>query len=278
MLSARETRSAYANGQTYLCIVMAGWFVVPMFSILRYTPDVPAVAHVLFGITVVYLLFFFFWKAVNHLEERASHLKNLLWGVLLFYLLWVSATLTEESLWGDLNDSFWIIYAPFQYLLMGVMLNPIRPALRRERSLFAQSVLSRPGFWAALLAIGTVLPNIYSTDFASTAMSIYTLLAGLGTAFLARGLATNTPSRYPFILGSCWLLLNVIPSFFALGGGSSLRENPLHPGTISPFLYLMAGYNGGDLDAPAVAYLFYGVLLVVGVMLCLRQGRSAVPD
>lgn len=276
MLSARETRSAYATGQTYLCLVLAGGLILPMFSILRYAPDVPEVAYLLFSITLLYLLFFFFWKAVNHLEERASHLKVLLSGGLVFYVLWVSATLTDDMLWGNLSDSFWVIYAPFQYLLMGIMLNPIRPALLRERILFAKSLLSRPGFWAVLLAIGTVLPNIHATDLAFTAMSFYTLLAGLGTAFFARGLSINNPSRYPFFLGSGWLLLNVVPLFFALAGGS-ISQNPLHPSTISPFLYLVSGYDNSDIDLPSVAYLFYSALLFVGLTLCLRPKRPAVP-
>ena len=154
MLSARETRSAYATGQTYLCLLVLSFPVIPFFSGLRYASGVPTVAYVLCVLLALYFMLFFFWKSVNHLEERAAHLKILLAIGLLFYIVMVGSALSSEEIWGELDDSIWVIYAPVQYLLMGIMLNPIRPERVRERMLFAKSPLSNPVYWMLLLTAG----------------------------------------------------------------------------------------------------------------------------
>ena len=270
MLSARETRSAYATGQTYLCLLVLSITVLPFFSYLRYAPDVPMVAYGLFCILALYLLLFFFWKSVNHLEERARHLKILLFIGLVFYIMLVGVSLSDEEMWGDLNHSIWFCYGPVQYLLLGIMLNPIRPTRVRERILFSKSLLSRPLFWMIVLTIGTLLPNIYATDFASSAMSLYTLLAGAGTGLFARGLCMKKPARFPFVLGFSWLLLNVLPFFTAVTGVSG-DERTWHPALISPFFYLVSSYDSRWSEAPMTAYIVYGALMIIGLMMGLRR-------
>lgn len=272
MLSARESRSAYATGQTYLILLVSSFVLLPTLTMLRYNNDTPWVAYVLAWTIAVYGQLFFFWKAVNHLEERAKHLQVLLGITLLFYLLLVALVLSQPIVWGALKDSIWLIYGPVQYFLMGIMLNPIRPERARERMLLAQSPLSKPHFWALLLIAGTLLPNIHAEDFAATAMSIYVVLAGLGTGLMARALSLRHPSRYPVILGSCWLLLNVLPSFAAMGGGRG-DDWAWHPAMISPFFYLVTGYVESWDTAPGTAYIFYGLLLLLGLVI----GRPRKP-
>lgn len=272
MLSARETRSAYATGQTYLCLFLISFTLGPFLGMMRYAPDIPIEAQALLVISTLYLGLFFFWKSVNHLEERASHLRMLLGIGLAFYVLLVAVGLCNEELWGDLDDSIWAIYAPIHYLLMGVMLNPMRPTKQRERVLFDKSRLSRPLYWAILLSTGALLPNLYSDDFAFTAMSVYTVLAGLGTACFARGLTARNPGRYPVVLGMSWLLLNLIPGFTAIAGVSD-DERIWHPALISPFYYLVDSYSDPHYEITFTAYGFYLVLLLVGLTLCLRKTK-----
>ena len=269
MLSARESRSAYATGQTYLALIV---FFIPsstVFSVLRYTDDAPFVAYLLCVIIALYLTLFLFWKAVNHLEERAAHLKWLLTIGLVFYLLLLGVVLSSEQLWGGLNDSIWFAFGPLHYFLMGIMLNPIRPARARERMLFAQSPLSKPLYWGLLLCAGALLPNIHASNFEFTAMSVYTVLAGMGTALFARGLSIAKPERFPFVLGFSWLLLNVIPTFAAITGIGD-ADHAMHPALISPFFYLISSFDGGWHEVPVVAYAFYAVLGAVGLALCLK--------
>lgn len=270
MLSARETRSAYATGQTYLCLLVLSFTVLPFFTYLRYAPDVPIVAYLMFSVLALYFLLFFFWKSVNHLEERARHLRILLTISAVFYLLLVGLSLSTEEIWGDLNGSIWFVYGPMQYLLLGIMLNPIRPTRLRERILFAKSPLSRPLFWMVMLSVGTLLPNFYATDFAFTAFSLYTLLAGLGTGLMARALSLKNPTRFPFVLGFSWLLLNVLPAFTAITGVNG-DEQMWHPALISPFFYLVSAYDTSPAEAPITAYVFYGTLAVLGLILGLRR-------
>lgn len=282
MLSARETRSAYATGQTYLCLMVLSFTVLPLFSYLRYAPDVPLVSYILFSLLSLYFLLFFFWKSVNHLEERARHLRILLTIGAVFYVLLVGVSLYSDEMWGDLNGSIWFLYGPMQYLLLGIMLNPIRPSRLRERILFAKSPLSRPLFWMILLSVGTLLPNIYATDFAFTALSLYTLLAGMGTGLLARALSLKNPSRFPFVLGFSWLLLNVLPAFTAITGVSG-GDRTWHPVMISPFFYLVASYDDSWGEAPITAYVFYGILILVGLIMGLRRkpeegSRVVIPE
>jgi ABC-type transport system involved in multi-copper enzyme maturation permease subunit len=279
MLSARETRSAYATGQTYFCLLILSFTVLPFLGMLRYAPDVPLVAYILCVLSALYLLLFLFWKSVNHLEERADHLKKLLTIGLVFYIILVATALSTDEIWGELNRSIWALYAPVQYLLMGIMLNPIRPERLRERMLFAKSPLSNPIYWMLLLALGTLLPNVYAEDFSSTVMSFYTLLAGLGTGLFARGLSLRKPARFPFVLGFSWLLLNVLPAFTAITGVSG-DERIYHPSMISPFCYLISSYDSSWQEAPLTAFAFYAALAVVGLVIGSRwerQARAAVP-
>jgi hypothetical protein len=276
MLSARETRSAYATGQTYLCLVVLSFTVLPFFSMLRYAPNIPGVAYALCIVIALYFALFFFWKSVNHLEERAHHLKMLLAVGLVFYLVLVATAVSTDKIWGSLNQSIWFIYAPVHYMLMGIFLNPIRPEKMRERMLFAKSPLSNPLYWAILLSIGTLLPNIHSDDFACTSMSAYTVLAGLGTGLFARGLSIKKPARFPFVLGFSWLLLSVLPAFTAIGGVNG-SDKALHPAMISPFFFLVSSYDDSWQEAPVTAYVFYVALMIVGLVLCAR-GRTRPPS
>lgn len=276
MLSARETRSAYATGQTYLCLVVLSFTVLPVFSFLRYAPDPPAVAYGLCTLLAVYISLFFFWKAVNHLEERAHHLKVLLRIGLVFYVAMVGLALSSEEIWGSLTDSVWVIYAPINYMLLGIFLNPMRPERVRERMLFSKSPLSNPLYWCILICVGTLLPNIHSDDFGSVSVSAYTVLAGLGTGLFARGLSAKKPARFPYVLGFSWLLLSVLPSFTAIGGGLNDGDRGLHPALISPFVFLVSSYDSNWQEVPITAYAFYAGLMVVGLVLCWR-GRTKPP-
>jgi ABC-type transport system involved in multi-copper enzyme maturation permease subunit len=275
MLSARETRSAYATGQTYLCLLVFGFTVLPFLSILRYAPNAPTVAYVLAGLISLYTLLFFFWKAVNHLEERASHLKILLAIGLVFYLALLGTALSTDKIWGDVRDSIWLVYAPLHYFLMGIFLNPIRPEKARQRTLLAKSPLSSPVYWSLLLAIGALLPNIYATDYSCIVLSGFTVLAGIGTGLFARGLSIRKPARFPFVLGFSWLLLNVLPAFTAIGGVDDV-ERAYHPALISPFFFLVSSYDDGWHDTPLTAAAFYLCLGLVGLALSLRG--SAAPS
>lgn len=275
MLSARETRSAYATGQTYLCILLLGMFVLPLISAMRYATDVPTKAYVICGLLIVYLLLFFFWKSVHHLEERAFHLKVILTVGLLFYIVLLAIMLSEETLWGEIRDSIWIFYAPLNYFLFGLMLNPQRPERLHERQLFAQSPLSRPFYWVLLLVTGTLLPNIYSSEFNFIALSFYTVLAGLGTALISRALASRQPSRFPVVYGVLCLLLNVIPIFFAIIEPAT-GDKSMHPSTLSPIVYLVTSYDSISHTTPVLAYTFYSILVVVGLVLSWRRQKPAV--
>lgn len=274
MLSARETRSAYATGQTYLCLMMLGGPALSSVGALRYADNIPTNVYVMGWLIAVYLMLFCFWKSVNHLEERAVHLRIVLGVGAAFYLLVIAASLATDDLWGNINNSFWSLYAPAQYLLMGLLLNPNRPQKARERELFAGSILSRPLLWVGLLTVGTLLPNIYALDFTSSAISVYTLLAGLGTVCLARGLSARNPARYPYVLGFGWLLLNVVPAFFAIGGIST-DQQAYHPAAISPIFFLITAFDEGWNDPPFTAAFFYGALILFGLLMEFRRGKSA---
>ncbi len=273
MLSARETRSAYATGQTYLCLMLLSGPVISSTAMLRYGDDIPVRAYLMALLVIVYLMLFCFWKSVNHLEERALHLRVLLSIGLVFYVALVGISLSTDRFWGDFDHSFWALYGPAQYLLLGIMLNPARPQRQRERQLFARSFLSRPLFWVGLLAMGTLLPNIYAADFTAAAMSVYTLVAGLGTALFARALSGKKPGRYPYILGFSWLLLNVVPVFFAIGGVST-DQQLYHPASLSPLFFLGTAFDDGWRDPPLVAAIFYSVLILFGLLMGLRQGKG----
>lgn len=273
MLSARETRSAYATGQTYLSLLVLSIVVGPLIGGLRYGNDPPWRAIALALIVSAYLLLFFFWKSANHLEERAAHLKTLLKTGLVFYLIILAVALSSERFWGSVNNSIWPVWAPVHYFLMGVFLNPTLPERQRERRLFSESRWSNPLLWISILGAGTMLPVVYSTDSNSTELAFYTLLAGLGSGLLARGLALKKPRNFAVILGAIWLTLNIIPPFFAIGGGLSAADKSFHPSLISPLMFLTAGVDTSWSDVAVLPLVFYGFLMLVGMGLCMR-GRT----
>lgn len=277
MLSARETRSAYATGQTYLSLLILSGFVGPLIGILRYGGDAPWQALAIIVLVAIYLLLFFFWKSANHLEERAAHLKTILKIGLGFYILIVLVALSTEKFWGSINNSIWVLWAPAHYLLMGIFLNPSLPERQRERRLYANSPWSNPLTWMVVLGTGTLLPVVYSSDANSTEIAFYTLLAGLGSGLLARGLALNRPGQFPVILGGIWLTLNIIPPFFALGGLVE-ADKPFHPSFLSPLMFLTAGLDNSWQKTALLPLVFYAVLLVIGLVLCMRRREPKPPQ
>ena len=158
---------------------------------------------------------------------------------------------------------------------MGIFLNPNLPERRREREIYKKSRWSHPLTWVLLFALGILLPNAYATEPQFTEMSLYTLLASFGTGILARGLATKKPSQFPYILGALWLALNVIPPFFALAGLDS-SDKAYHPAFISPLMFLVSGYDNSWSDIAVLAFVFYGVLALIGLFLC-RRSRAEAP-
>ena len=94
-------------------------------------------------------------------------------------------------------------------------------------------------------------------------------MAGLSTAWFARGLALKSPNRYPQILGASWLLLNVVPAFTAVDQFS--RDSHVwHPATLSPFTMLISYADGTPRQFPALAIVFYLGLFIAGVVLHIR--------
>ncbi len=274
MLSARETRSAYATGQAYFGLVFLFCFGTPFLIGLRYAPNTPTAVYALVAVTGLYLALFLFWKSVNLLEERARHIKILLGLGIVFYLVMLTTALWDDYLWRDIDDSLWFAYGPIHYLLMGVLLNPARPKRRRERELFSKSFLSRPSLWVTMLGLGCFLPLIHEPETDFFICGTYTALAGLGTALFARGMSIKKTSRYPFILGFSWLLLNVLPGFTAIIDGYSGSARTLHPAGISPVVFLISSYessSGWNNAVPVLPMVFYGILMIVGLVLSARR-------
>lgn len=274
MMSARETRSSYATGQTYLGLAVVCFFGVFGAVPFRYASEVPGLVYVALSLLIVYLGLFFFWKAVNHLEERARHLKILLWIGLLFYLLFLAVTVAMQYTVPDLDDGIWSVSGPLHYFLFGMLLNPMRPGTRVEQERFEKSLLSRPAVWMVIFTIGLMAPLTLCDDGRAIAICLYGLLAGLSTAWFARGLALlKNPQRYPQILGGLWLLLNVLPAFAAVGDFSQ-STHEWHPATLSPFVMLMEYADFAPNDPPTTAVVFYGLLFVAGVVLHRRHMRK----
>ena len=269
MMSARETRSAYATGQTYLGLIFVCWFIMAVVGMLRYAPDVPAAVYVFITLVFLYLGLFLFWKAVNHLEERARHLKILLGTGLLFYILFLGLAVYLQEYVPDVDDAVWAVSGPLHYFLFGILLNPMRPGRRVERERFAKSMLSRPLTWMIVLSVGLMAPLGICQDDQAIAICLYGLMAGLSTAWFARGLALKSPNRYPQILGASWLLLNVVPAFTAVDQFS--RDSHVwHPATLSPFTMLISYADGTPRQFPALAIVFYLGLFIAGVVLHIR--------
>jgi hypothetical protein len=273
MMSARETRSAYATGQTYLGLIFICWF--GMFAVigLRYTPDIPALVYVALSLWIIYLGLFLFWKAVNHLEERARHLKIMLMIGLVFYLIFIGIAVAIQYTVPDVDDAVWAVSGPLHYFLFGLLLNPMRPGTRVERERFSKNLLSRPAVWMVILSIGLLAPLTLCKDDQAIAICIYGLVSGLSTAWFARALALNKPNRYPQILGGCWLLFNVLPAFTAIDDFSQGTQI-WHPATVSPITMLIAYADDAPYTLPGVALVFYGVLFLVGVALHRRHARK----
>lgn len=274
MMSARESRSAYATGQTYLGLVFICWF--GMFGVigLRYAPDVPNMVYVSVALSCLYLGLFLFWKSVNHLDERARHLKILLSIGLAFYILFLGLAVLTQELDPNIQDEIWAISGPVHYLLFGLLLNPMRPSTKVERDRFETSLLSRPSFWIVVLTMGLLLPLLICKDDKAIAICLYGLMAGLSTAWFARCLATGRTGRYPQILGACWLLLNLLPGFTAIEDFYP-RTHEWHPATISPFAMLVSYIDSSPTHLPYLAMGFYAVLLIVGLMVQRRRSKNS---
>ena len=272
MMSARESRSAYATGQTYLGLFFICFF--GMFGVigLRYAPDVPQVIYLSVALTCLYLGLFLFWKSVNHLDERARHLKVLLSIGLIFYVLFLGLAVLTQYLEPSIDDEVWAFSGPVHYLLFGLLLNPMRPSTKIERERFETSLLSRPSFWIVVLSLGLLLPLLICKDDKAIAICLFGLMAGLSTAWFARCLAAGRTDRYPQILGASWLLLNLLPAFTAIEDFYP-RNHEWHPATISPCAMLGAYIEDSPTHLPYLAIVFYSVLLIVGVLVQRRRSK-----
>ena len=273
MMSARENRSAYATGQTYLGLVFICWFGLMGLLGLRYGEDIPFLVYFVVGLTLLYIALFLFWKAVNHLEERARHLKILLSIGLVFYVIILGTAAFAQYNIPDIDSAVWAISGPVHYLLFGLLLNPMRPSRQIERRRFDKSFLSRPVFWVLMLTVGLMLPLTICDDDSALAICLYGLMAGLCSAWFARGLSLKRPSRYPQVLGAVWLLLNVLPAFSAFDSFDRYSHS-WHPATISPITMLVHYADGYASSTPNVAIAFYLGLFMVGQALHIRFQRK----
>lgn len=272
MMSARETRSAYATGQTYLGLVFLCWFGLAVLGGLRYAPDVPLPVYIGACFTLLYLGLFMFWKSVNHLEERARHTKVLLSIGLIFYLVVLALVGFCQATYPWFEDGIWAGAGPLHYFLFGILLNPMRPARKVERRRFEASLLSRPILWTVVLSLGLLVPLIFNDEDRVLAINLYALVSGFCTAWFARGLALGRENRYPQILGASWLLLNVVPAFATIE--EFRRSNDWwHPGTISPFAMLVGFLDKSPETVPALALAFYGFLFTVGQFRHMRMAK-----
>ena len=274
MMSARESRSAYATGQAYLGLILLGGIPAWTVGVLKYIPDVPVLVYVFIWLIALYFGLFFFWKSVNHLDDRAQYLKTLLAIGLLFYLVFIGLTLAIQHNVPDIVDAIWAMSGPVHYFLFGVLMNPMRPGRRVERERFDKSVLSRPVFWILVLSVGLLAPLGFCEDDKAIAICLYGLMSGLCTAWFARGLALKSPNKYPQILGASWLLLNVVPAFTAVDAFS--RDSHFwHPATLSPITMLFAYAEGTPRTFPVLAIVLYLGLFIAGVVMHARfQARK----
>lgn len=275
MMSARESRSAYATGQTYLGLIFIGWFGLFGVIGLRYAPDVPPQIYGVIALGVLYLGLFLFWKAVNHLEERAHHLRVLLLIGLVFYVLFLALVGLLRYTIPDLDDAVWAASGPVHFFLFGMLLNPMRPSSKIERERFARYLVSRPGFWMVVLSVGLLTPLVWCKDDKAIAICFYALLAGLSIAWFARGMALKNPRTYPSYLGGSWLLLSVVPAF-TLVEPLTRSGQAWHPGTLSPAVMLFAYADSTPVEVPVLAVIFYLGLFLAGLVLHSRfESRAA---
>lgn len=270
LMSARESRSAYATGQTYLGLIFILWISLILIVGLRYDTDLHWVFYLATALVCLYLGLFLFWKSVNHLEERARHLNILLCITVTFYLILWSLTAFAHSRVPAIGDSVWMLSAFIHYFLFGLLFNPMRPDKRIEKIRFERSLLSRPLFWAILLTLGLLIPLGFCSDNSTIAVCLYALMAGSCTAWFARGLAQSRPLAYPQILGSCWLILNVLPAFTAM---ETVTKDNLwwHPAIISPLIAVFQFLERVPKSVPVVAVVFYTALFLLGCIGHLRQ-------
>lgn len=264
MMSARETRSAYATGQTYLGLAFICFFGSFLLGGLRYQNDLDIVVYVGVWSFLAYLALFLFWKSVNNLEDRAHHVLVLLKIGLFYYIFMVCFMLFCQWYLPGFDGAAWAGSAPIHYLLFGVLLNPMRPSRRVEQERFSKSILSRPLFWCALFSVGLLGPMAVCKSDDAIAICAYAWMAGLSTAWFARGLALQKPERYAHILGMSWLLLNLVPSFAAVSGVHS-DNYATHPASISPVVSMGIYMDGGDPGFPILAACFYAFLFAIGV-------------
>ncbi len=273
-MSARESRSAYATGATYLCLMVLFFFLAPFIAVLRYLEDVPWFLYIGVALLALYSALFLFWKAVQHFEERAFHLKIILGLTLGFYLVLLGLSLTDDTLWSSVGSSFWPAFGPVHYLLYGLLLNPMRPERSRERELFQRSLLARPIFWAVVLTSGLFTPALMYQDPDFTVLSTYVAFTGLATALWARGISTEHPRRYPFALGFSWAAFNLLPLFISLFGLGT-GEISVSPIFLSPLAYGSYSLNShSGVEVAVLALACYAVLGIVGALLERRRGSA----
>lgn len=262
MMSARESRSAYATGQTYLGIAICSFFGSFILGVVRYEDTVVAL-QIGIWVSLLYLGVFLFWKSVNHVEDRARHLVVLLYTGLFFYLSILGIAGFSSWYYPDFDGDLWMVSAPIHYFLFGLLLNPMRPTHRIEQQRFSKHLVSRPIFWVLVLTAGLLIPLSFSNSDDAIAICLYGWMAGLCTAWFVRGMAINKPERFPQLLGMTWLLLNVLPSFAAVGGFNA-DSHSFHPASISPIVMLVQYADHSATQFPTLAAIFYAGLFAVG--------------
>lgn len=272
MMSARETRSAYATGQTYLALLFLSWPVIIGTGGMRYSPDPPLVLQAMMAVSALYFGLFLYWKSVNHLEDRARHLIIILTIGLLFYAALLGFAVLAQYTVPDVDDAVWCISGPIHYFLFGMLLNPMRPARKVERERFAKNILSQPTFWLVVLSIGLLAPLTTCDNDSALSICLYSLVAGVSTSLFARGLALKKPSSYPQYLGACWILFNILP-FFALVENLESSNHAMHPALISPMLTFGVYLDQSPNSVPKLAMMFYALLLIVAVWLHRRHRK-----
>lgn len=263
MMSARETRSAYATGQTYFVLCFFGMFGVTGLAVMRYE-GAPFAVVAGAWLCAIYLTLFLFWKSVNNVEDRARHLKILLSIGLVFYLAMFALVGGSQWYYPHFDDEIWLLSAPVHYVLFGLLLNPMRPSRAIEKVRFDNSFLSRPFFWIVVLYLGLLGPLSFCKSDAAIAMCSYVGIAALGTTWFVRGLSLSRPERYPYLLGMSWSLLILVPALTGVSGLSA-ESHSFHPATLSPFTMFFEYTDQHHISSfPILATFFYFALFAIG--------------
>lgn len=272
LASASESRSSNATTRTYAFLALCSLFVLPFLGYLRFEETVSTQVIAFAVITSVYLIIFFFWKAVNGIEQKALNLKILRGATLIYYVLFLALILSSPSL-SFKNAGLLFCFYIFNYVLFGTMLNPTALERHHEQKLFSQSLWSNPLSWCGVLSIGTILAALSISG--SIHLAIFTVLVGLSCALFARGLAQTFPGRYALALGTTWLLTNILP---LLTIDHTITEQALntHPATISPYYYFVRIADLSATGIPYAAYVTYTVVLLLGLIMLSPNSKRAV--